>query len=509
MFPSNPYESIDSDSDGTGDASDPDIDGDGILNADDEQPFEINYGSQKYPHILELNQSQSGSVKAQKWQYYKVESAPDTMLNITLSYLSDDVDLYVSEGGIPERYSYECRSNESGFTKETCLLRVDLSTTYYIAVFARENTDFTILAKNQEVEKKKVVLLLHGLASEPSTWNAVVNDDSFFNGSCSEYYYSYYSSLAVPEANKDGIYCFNLEFGSLDRSLIYSATGLDQKVCNRALGCNGDYTTFEGLAIEVENAVIKIISVMGYDTEIFLFGHSRGGLAGRAYLQSDTAYYREFVSGIATTGTPHQGSPLGRIYKYMQDNCTPKITYRQDGSKCEDNWETIEMLAGERTFFGYNYQKEYQMDMHAPSIDYLSPESTAISSLNVNISALYGKVLGSLSYEGTSFGFLARGAGVSTFYDIYDYGTWFSGDHPHPSLLTYVENGQTRDSYYGDGIVPAYSQRFYILLSEAYIFGSINANNFQKNNLHTDETSLVSDINWLFENLYPVLGWKE
>ena len=38
------------------------------------------------------------------------------------------------------------------------------------------------------------------------------------------------------------------------------------------------------------------------------------------------------IKGFATTGTPHQGSPLGRFYQYMHDNCIPKSVYRQDGS---------------------------------------------------------------------------------------------------------------------------------------------------------------------------------
>ena len=83
--------------------------------------------------------------------------------------------------------------------------------------------------------------------------------------------------------------------------------------------------------------------------------------------------------------------------------------------------------------------------------------------LNNQLSNLDNLIIGQLSYEGTIFGLLSKDAGLSD-YDLYAYGTWFSGDHPHPDTLRYIENGQTRASLIGDGIVPMYSQKLSLLL---------------------------------------------
>jgi hypothetical protein len=239
-----------------------------------------------------------------------------------------------------------------------------------------------------------------------------------------------------------------------------------------------------------------------------MFGHSRGGLAARYYLQNSEQTNRSRVKGFATTGTPHQGSPLGRFYQYMHDNCIPKSTYRQDNSKCEDNWEVIEMLQGTRTYFGFDIGLEYQMDLQAPSIDFLSPYSLSILSINEDLHSLNGLIMGQLTYEGTSFGVLSKDAGISDQYDLYAYGTLFAGDHPHPDTLRYIEDGQTRASLKGDGIVPSDSQRLSLLLDNEGIEITVQGSQKSVDILHIEETSKVSDINWLFERLYPSLGWK-
>jgi hypothetical protein len=235
-----------------------------------------------------------------------------------------------------------------------------------------------------------------------------------------------------------------------------------------------------------------------------MFGHSRGGLAARSFLQNDLLTNRSLIKGFATTGTPHQGSPLGRFYQYMHDNCIPKSVYRQDGSRCEDNWEVIEMLQGTRKFLGYNYSRKYQMDLQSPSVDFLSPDSSAIKSLNENLNRLNNMIIGQLSYEGTVFGVLSKDPG----YDLYDYGTWFAGDHPHPDTLRYIENGQTRASLLGDGIVPSNSQKLSLLLAESGITITAQGSQNTTNILHVEETSRVSDINWMFDSLYTDLGWN-
>jgi pimeloyl-ACP methyl ester carboxylesterase len=499
----NPNEWEDLDGDGVGNNSDTDIDGDGILNDNDDNPLTAEFNTIKNPGEMTIDEKISGVINLDEWQYFTVESPADVMLNISLTGLSDDVDLYVRQGEAPTKFDYQCRSNFANTEAEVCVERAKEVNTYYIGLLARQSANYELMIEATPIVYKKVMLLLHGLASSPSTWNAMINDDSFFNGSCQTLTVAE-DALIESQTNSKGVSCFNLEFGAFDRGSDFSVTGLDNKTCNNVLGCDGDYTTFDGLGYEVEAAITRIVEHLGQDIEVFMFGHSRGGLAARSFLQNDLLTNRSLIKGFATTGTPHQGSPLGRFYQYMHDNCIPKSVYRQDGSKCEDNWEVIEMLQGTRTFLGYNYSNKYQMDLQAPSVDFLSPDSTAINNLNENIQSLNNLIIGQLSYEGTAFGVLSKDPG----YDLYDYGTWFAGDHPHPDTLGYIENGQTRTSLLGDGIVPTYSQKLSLLLAKEGITitaqGSQNATNI----LHVEETSKVSDINWLFERLYPDLGWK-
>ncbi|MCL1068626.1 peptidase [Shewanella olleyana] len=499
----------DTDLDGVADTDDNDIDGDGIINEEDNAPYDAQPNTKLKPGILSLDQQLSESVAINEWHYFKLEVSDFGMLNVNLSNLTGDIDLYISESTFPTKFEYLCRSNESDTIEENCSIRNEQENTYYLGLLARNNASFKLSATIQEIVNQKAMLLLHGLASSPSTWDAMVNDDSFFNGEC---YTLTVDNESLPsyEENVGGISCYNLEFGSLDRGSIYSAVGLENKVCNSVLGCNGDYTTFEGLGVEVESAISRIVEHLGQDVEVFLFGHSRGGLAARSFIQNQSLEYKSLVKGLATTGTPHQGSPLGRFYQYMDDNCTPKSAYRQDGSVCEDSWEVVEMLNGTRIFLGYKYQPEYRMEMQAPSIDFLSPESSQLNELNEYIYHLDGFVLGQLAYEGTTFGFLSRGAGLSgeDIYDLYDYGRWFGGDHPHPDTLRYIENGVSRESLIGDGIVPADSQKLSLLLVQQGISVNKAGTQDKENVLHTEETSQVSDIHWLFESLYQSLEWK-
>ena len=509
VFPFDATEWDDLDGDGIGNNSDPDIDGDGILNDEDENPYIAEYNTIKNPGRLIIDQTIEGDISQGQWQYFTVEAPENRMLNITLFNLSGDIDLYIKEDNFPTKFEYQCRSNLSSTQNESCAIRVHQAASYHIGILAKEGATFNLLATTENVIYKKAMLLLHGLASSPSTWDAMVNDDSFFNGQC-QILTTNDNILPVVEANSDGISCFNLEFGAFDREGIYARTGLDNKSCINALGCDGDFTSFEGLGYEVEKAVEKIVDSLGEDTEIFLFGHSRGGLAARSYLQNDEAMYKSFVKGFATTGTPHQGSPLGRFYQYMNDNCIPESTYRQDGGKCEDNWEVVEMLDGTRTYFGSKLGPDYQMDLQSPSIDFLSPGSPEILSLNSDLTSLDGLIIGQLAYQGTDFGVLSKSAGLfgNELYDLYAYRAIFGGDHPHPETLRYIENGQTRASFIGDGIVPVYSQKLSLLLERQGISIAKEDTQTDVNILHTEETERVTDIFRLLDALYTDLEWK-
>ncbi|WP_232772128.1 PGAP1-like alpha/beta domain-containing protein [Shewanella sp. Actino-trap-3] len=313
----------------------------------------------------------------------------------------------------------------------------------------------------------------------------------------------------LPQVNSKGEYCFRLDFGGYDRDSNLATVGLDGKTCITAIGCNGDFSNFNLLGKEVETAIDQIVTAFGIDTEIVLLGHSRGGLAARAYLQNSDSQYKEYVKSLITTGTPHQGSPLGRFYQYMDENCTPKTTYRQDNSVCEDSWEVIELLAGERVYFGYPFGND-EMDLLVPSIDFLSPESSEIKKLNDNVLALENVIIAQLSYRGTKFGILAENIGpLNLDYDLYKYQQLFGGDHPHPSTLRYIEKGQTRESFIGDGIVPAYSQQLSELLIPFARNVDLSFSSNAYNVIHTEQTEQVSDLNSMFESVRLQISWEQ
>jgi len=140
---------------------------------------------------------------------------------------------------------------------------------------------------------KVVYLLLHGLNSDPTTWNDLVR--SRFGNKCPAFGWQ----PSIPTAT-----CYRYLFAD-------SSVGDD-------IWDNGDGSTFEWLGTEVNWAVNKVNETVHPDA-IVLVGHSRGGLAARAYLQ-EIDQQPAFQLGLLTIGTPHQGSPFGRIKRLMEAN---------------------------------------------------------------------------------------------------------------------------------------------------------------------------------------------
>ena len=130
----------------------------------------------------------------------------------------------------------------------------------------------------------KVLLLLHGMNSSPSTWDVFVGAN--FSLSCPVVYgYGEIIEDAVP--NPNGVYCYRLMFGSLDSRS--GRLGLENafEEAKKKSNNSGDFETIEQLGIEVKNG-IKAIKKRHPYAGIVLVGHSRGGIAGRVFLQTDT-----------------------------------------------------------------------------------------------------------------------------------------------------------------------------------------------------------------------------
>ena len=235
---------------------------------------------------------------------------------------------------------------------------------------------------------QRAVLLLHGMNSVPGTWNRLV--DERWSGTCEDIHAGVVTPKPAPAQDSLGAVCYRLKFGRYDRT---GFTGLENRRCptTEKEGCKGDFTAIysadqEDLGVEVFSAVRAILWRLGSDTQVVVLGHSRGGLAARTFLQrSATSAERKAVVGLVTTGTPHKGSPLGRIYAYLKTYCLDSDGKRINSgnragkptavwSACEDDWEAVDDLELS--------VPDANLYVGKPTVAFLAPGSSQIQTLN-------------------------------------------------------------------------------------------------------------------------------
>jgi hypothetical protein len=338
--------------------------------------------------------------------------------------------------------------------------------------------------------KPKVVLLLHGMASDLTKWNKLVDNSSGFDGRCYNPRSANFKKSKLSR-NSDGVYCMRFNFGGRDR-ISSAPKGLGNATCSRAGGCSGDYSTFDSLAVEIRNVVSIIKKKLGSEVEIVLLGHSRGGLAARAFLQSDSEA-RSNVVGLITTGTPHSGSPLGRYYAYLQNNCLPESKYSAIGiGDCADDWR-----------FTNSFIKEIGgLDLKAPTIDYLSDASAVIKEMNKNVGDLPSIKYTQLAYRNIEFG--CMGGSIFNSQSDCGYDIFSVPIGPSDAGLNTVLNGKPRSSYAGDGIVPVLSQKMNRIKGWGRNIKSYDY--FLR--IHTVEPEQILDISRALSNMYKRVGWR-
>ncbi|MDZ4401931.1 pre-peptidase C-terminal domain-containing protein [Prosthecobacter sp.] len=310
-----------------------------------------------------------------------------------------------------------------------------------------------------------VVLLLHGMNSDPFTWNSFISDPAYFN-------YAPYIVPSVPTIyagviqgqgfppqpatpDNKGVRYYRVKFGQYDRNP--GRTGLENVVSTSSQGESGDFSSFTNHADEVRDAIANIRTSFA-NAKILLVGHSRGGIAGRSFLQgAASSAERNAVAGLLTVGTPHLGSPLGRIYQFLKDN--PRTT--------SNDWRLVDELRGAA---GYGAYKN-SLDVRRPTIGDLAsgpglpnPPSPidllAQGTGNLPVGIKYGTV----QFDGQAFGvvhneptgvqsgfvsvFFGGGAGPYTFSALTD------------AARNYIVSGTSIAANRGDGIVPFASQTF-------------------------------------------------
>jgi hypothetical protein len=345
------------------------------------------------------------------------------------------------------------------------------------------------LAQAQAATPPQVVLLLHGMNSGPAVWNDLAG--RYFGGFCPAIYDGV--MLEQYDAAAAGSLCYRVQFG------VYDAAGEDGLENAKAYADQanlpkfGDFSTFEQLGQEVESAVLAI-HARHPQAQILLLGHSRGGLAARAFLQwSKARNAKRSVLGLLTTGTPHAGSELGRVYRYIETRLlrqTPTGTVRRQADGRD--WNTVDWLNGSAyadTSLGFDSRcgKRYNVDVRRPTINYLTVGSEPLRRLNADLAKLPAwPAYGQMAYHGADMGLLAhKPIEYAIFQDI-----------PGPSMAcpttsTTAENrilsGNAPADYSGDGIVSADSQA-------ALPFASTWTRQSDVPILHIEETKQTADI---------------
>jgi pimeloyl-ACP methyl ester carboxylesterase len=336
----------------------------------------------------------------------------------------------------------------------------------------------------------KVVLLMHGLASNLRTWNNLIGSRSGFDGRCKNVRVGDFLRAKLGR-NSEGIYCMRFNFGSLDR-ISTAPTGLDNATCSRAGGCSGDYSTFDTLGLEIETIINRIRNRLGPNTQIVLLGHSRGGVAARAFLQSDSLVKANVV-GLITTGTPHSGTPLGRFYAYMENNCQPRTNYNSvfDTSDCARDWRFINLIVKE--IIG--------LDLKVPSFGFLSDLSPETRALVADVTKLPSIYYTQIMYDRLNLGCL--GGGLFNRETSCGFNIFATPLRPSGSGQNAILRGQPRSLFRGDGIVPSYSQR---MSATPGWNQPIRTFRYQKR-IHTAEPRRVTDLSRALTNMYRRLGW--
>jgi uncharacterized repeat protein (TIGR01451 family) len=356
------------------------------------------------------------------------------------------------------------------------------------------NNSATAITTVFNFEPKKVVLLLHGMNSEPSTWKDFVS--KYFNENCPEIFGgALLGATSIP--NAQGTLCYAVRFGVHDISgdpglpdVFDGATSAKDwgiKEFGPAL-LKGDFSTFDDLGNEVKDAVQRILEVHP-GVNIVLVGHSRGGLAARAFLQNykDTVEAQPIV-GLLTTGSPHKGSKLGRIYSYLKQH--PRESCNNQA--CLDDWQVVGFLLGESRGDAIPaILLGFQIDIRRPTIQYLDPGSNEINALNRGVLPIAGISYGQIRYNGVDLGILERLL-LSTSaieYSVFDRILKKDiCDQLSVNATKSILQGQTPRQLSGDGIVPFDSQ--------AYPNATVELK--QRFILHTDEPGRFADIRNMF-----------
>ena len=418
--------------------------------------------------------------------------------------------LSVSTTGTTDTYGYllnsagqELVSNDNASLTDTnfSIVRIVSAGTYYVKVRHQSATglgSYTLASTFTPLGAipTNVVLLLHGMNSDPTTWNSLIQDK--WSGRCAVIYGGRIEDTSTPSGTEA---CYSVRFGSIDASSKLVGIESDVTCSNISTGCRGDFTKIfdmtagVDLGSEVAQAISAIRKRFGDNIKILLIGHSRGGLSARAALQAPKSN-PDLISviGLITTGTPHEGSPMGKIYRYLADNCIDSNKSRIKTGDCKDDWQAADTLKTSSVMKAY-------LDLRKPTIDFLSPLSSDIKNLKATKATLTARQIQvkKIAYNGMYLGHL--GSGYSAWANNWPHGfDQFSNRSKKFALcdsLTVCTKTEFDTEFLGDGIVPFSSQ------SSADAGGTTNR--FSSGDVyHTGEPGRLADI----KEAMGSISWK-
>ena len=278
----------------------------------------------------------------------------------------------------------------------------------------------------------------------------------------------------------------------MDKAPCYLYT-FDEKTADGTTWGPGDGSTFSELGAEVGAAVDWIRRRHDVGTLIFV-GHSRGGLAARAYLQSLETRL-PFRTGLFTIGTPHMGSPFGRTWWWLR-------AYNRKPSDENCAWAPEFKLK-----FIYSPSTGYLATSHdADQRPRRAPISEAVWALNDGAPMLLKTVdlFGELRSRLLKLGQDISG---SPFHldDTTLAGCLTKNTDEKTQLLDFVKSNLP-DSWLneGDGIVPFESQQILGVLGE-HGDATVWYIDLKQKTAHSDETSRTAAIKAILDKLISEL----
>ena len=353
--------------------------------------------------------------------------------------------------------------------------------------------------------KSRVIVLLHGMNSDTTAWNDFV--DSEFNGSAATISGGIILETQRPQLNRYGARCYKVLFGAFDGLTVTS--GLEGITADDpGYSRCGDFESFAELGQEVSIAIGAIRGIQA-DADILLVGHSRGGISARAFLQNTASDpNKDSVIGLLTTGSPHQGSRMGRIYEWLYQH--PRLPDGADLNNSRD-WSTVDWLISDQVLVW----TKPGLDVRRPVINDLADNSTAIAGLNAavtNLPALQPDGLtpilyGEIVYHEVLMGNLSLSPQYSVLGDPLSPFPQLSNPAAGYVLATAgsddAANISAEYANRGDGLIPAPNQLFTTLPG----FTGIRINPLVRVDgtvVHTGEPNQISD---LAGQIRLITGW--